>query len=41
LSAVTISTAAGNHEIPALAEEVADELRDRISILARVVEEDV
>jgi membrane protein YdbS with pleckstrin-like domain len=41
LSAVTISTAAGNHEIPALAEEVADELRDRISVLARVVEEDV
>ncbi|HZK44459.1 MAG TPA: PH domain-containing protein [Syntrophomonadaceae bacterium] len=41
LSSVTISTAAGEHEIPALAEEIADELRDRISILARVVEEDV
>lgn len=41
LAAVTISTAAGSHEIPALAEEVADELRDRISVLARVVEEDV
>lgn len=41
LSSVTISTAAGNHEIPALADEVADLLRDRISVLARVVEEDV
>ena len=41
LSAVTISTAAGDHEIPALAEDIADELRDHISVLARVVEEDV
>lgn len=41
LASVTISTAAGSHEIPALKEEVADELRDHISILARVVEEDV
>lgn len=41
LSAVTISTAAGTHEIPALADEVAAVLRDRISELARVVDEDV
>lgn len=41
LATVNISTAAGSHEIPALAEEEADALRDRISILARVVEEDV
>lgn len=41
LSTVTISTAAGNHEIPALSDEIAAELRDRISELARVVEEDV
>lgn len=41
LSSVSISTAAGSHEIPALEEVVADELRNRISILARVVEEDV
>ena len=41
LSTVSISTAAGNHEIPALADEVAAVLRDRISELARVVDEDV
>ena len=41
LSSVTISTAAGSHEIPALADEVAARLRDQISILARVVDEDV
>ncbi len=41
LASVTISTAAGSHEIPALKEEIADELRDHISLLARVVEEDV
>jgi uncharacterized protein len=41
LSNVTISTAAGTHEIPALSKEVADELRDRISALARVAEDDV
>lgn len=41
LSTVTISTAAGTHEIPALADEVAGRLRDHISELARVVEEDV
>lgn len=41
LSTVSISTAAGTHEIPALADEVAEGLRDRISELARVVDEDV
>lgn len=41
LSSVSISTAAGTHEIPALADEVAALLRDQISVLARVVDEDV
>lgn len=41
LASVSISTAAGKHEIPALAEDKADVLRDRISELARVVDEDV
>ncbi|MBF0709485.1 PH domain-containing protein [Alkalihalobacillus hwajinpoensis] len=41
LSSVTISTAATTHEIPALSNDIADELRDRISVLARVAEEDV
>jgi membrane protein YdbS with pleckstrin-like domain len=41
LSSVTVSTAAGNHEIPALADDVAERLRDQISVLARVVDEDV
>jgi uncharacterized protein len=40
LATVTISTAAGTHEIPALDEDEADELRDFISKLARVVDED-
>lgn len=41
LSTVTISTAATIHEIPALDEEQADRLRDYISRLARVTEDDV
>lgn len=41
LASVTISTAATTHEIPALDEENAYELRDRISRLARVDEDDV
>ena len=41
LSTVTISTAAGVHDIPALDEEEADELRDYISKLATVVDDDV
>ena len=36
LSEVRISTAAGTHSIPALADENAAELRDRIARLARV-----
>jgi hypothetical protein len=39
LSAVTISTAASTHEIPALSDDVADELRDRISAMARQARE--
>ncbi|MFC2947788.1 PH domain-containing protein [Virgibacillus sediminis] len=41
LATVTISTAATTHEIPALLEEDASELRDRLSALARVDEDDV
>lgn len=41
LASVTISTAATTHEIPALLEEDASALRDRLSVLARVAEEDV
>ena len=36
LASVTISTAATTHEIPALLEDDATDLRDRISTLARV-----
>ncbi|WP_031515398.1 PH domain-containing protein [Desulfofalx alkaliphila] len=39
LATVSISTAAGTHEIPALSEEVAGELRDRIARLARVTDD--
>jgi uncharacterized protein len=39
LSSVTVSTAAGRHEIPALADDVAEALRDRISALAREARE--
>lgn len=41
LSAISISTAATVHSIPALAAEEADELRNRISVLAKVAEDDV
>lgn len=41
LASLTISTAATTHEIPALLEVDASELRDRISALARVDEDDV
>ncbi|WP_349409219.1 PH domain-containing protein [Pseudalkalibacillus sp. SCS-8] len=41
LSSVTISTAATVHEIPALDNETADQVRDYISKMARVTEEDV
>lgn len=39
LSSVTVSTAAGKHEIPALSDAVADALRDRLSALAREARE--
>lgn len=41
LAGITISTAATNHTIPALVIEEANELRSRISALARVAEDDV
>lgn len=41
LSTVTITTAATTHEIPALNDEVADEVRNRISNLAREADQDV
>ncbi|WP_163971721.1 PH domain-containing protein [Oceanobacillus halotolerans] len=41
LASVTISTAATTHEIPALLEEDASDLRDKISALARVDDDDV
>lgn len=41
LSTVTITTAATVHEIPALNDEVADEVRNRISNLARAADQDV
>jgi uncharacterized protein len=41
LATITISTAATTHEIPALDMYEADELRDSISSLARVAEDDV
>ncbi|MEI3605341.1 PH domain-containing protein [Pseudogracilibacillus sp. SE30717A] len=41
LATVSISTAATTHEIPALLEEDASDMRDRISTLARVDEDDV
>ncbi|MCT2535147.1 PH domain-containing protein [Aquibacillus koreensis] len=41
LSSLTISTAATTHEIPALIEEEASALRDQISNLARVDQDDV
>ena len=41
LASLTISTAATTHEIPALLTEEASALRDRISELARVEQDDV
>jgi uncharacterized protein len=41
LASVSISTAATTHEIPALSNEVASDLRDKISTLAKVDEDDV
>ena len=41
LSSVTVATAAGEHEIPGLANEEAAVLRDRAAELARLAREDV
>lgn len=41
LSSVTVSTAAGEHEIPGLGNEEAELLRDRAAELARIAREDV
>lgn len=41
LAGITISTAATTHEIPSLVVDEADELRKRISVLARVADDDV
>ena len=41
LSSVTVSTAAGEHSIPGLSFEEAEELRDRAAELARIAREDV
>ncbi len=41
LSSVTVSTAAGEHEIPGLAMEEAEQLRDRAAEFARLAREDV
>lgn len=41
LSAVTFSTAAGSHEIPALKEPKADEVRSMIARLARITDDEL
>jgi len=41
LASVTVSTAAGNHTIPGLESEIAEQLRDRAAELARLAQEDV
>lgn len=41
LSSVTVSTAAGEHEIPGLDTEVAEQVRDKAAELARIAQEDV
>jgi membrane protein YdbS with pleckstrin-like domain len=41
LTSVTVSTAAGNHEIPGLSNDVAEQLRDKAAELARIAQEDV
>lgn len=41
LASVTVATAAGEHEIPGLAAEVAEQLRDKAAELARIAQEDV
>lgn len=41
LSSVTVATAAGEHIIPGLANDVADQVRDRAAELARIAREDM
>ena len=41
LSSVTVATAAGEHVIPGLANDVADQVRDRAAELARLAREDM
>lgn len=41
LSSVTVATAAGEHEIPGLDSETAEQLRDKAAELARLAQEDV
>ena len=41
LASVTVSTAAGGHEIPGLDNELAEQLRDKAAELARIAQEDV
>ena len=41
LASVTVTTAGDMHEIPALSEPVADELRSKISEFARIAREDL
>lgn len=41
LSSVKVSTAATTHEIPALSDDIADEVRNKITELVRQVKEDV
>ncbi len=41
LASTTVATAAGEHEIPGLASDVAEQLRDHAAELARLAQEDV
>ncbi len=41
LTSVTVATAAGEHEIPGLATEDAEQMRDKAAELARLAQEDV
>ncbi len=41
LASLTVATAAGEHEIPGLAVDEAEALRDHVAVLARIAQEDV
>lgn len=41
LATVTFSTAAGNHEIPALTDETANRVRNQIARLARISDDEI